>query len=159
QVRLRRGGPLRSARRVSAPRQRAADEAGRVRRWGRAQAVGVLRAIVQVGGPALLNGWEGLMTPTIRPETTADHEANRHRNRLAVGQDEEAGIVDALRSGGYARVSLVAEVGGVVVGHILFSDLPILTDNGTVPALSLAPMAVVPKFQRWGVGSALVQKG
>ena len=79
------------------------------------------------------------MTPTIRHETAADHEAVRHVNRLAFGRDDEAGIVDALRSGGYARVSLVAEVEGRVVGHVLFSDLPILTDGGTVAALSLAP--------------------
>lgn len=99
------------------------------------------------------------MTPTIRHETPADHEAVRHVNRLAFGRDDEAGIVDALRTGGYARVSLVAEVEGRVVGHILFSDLPILTDGGTVPALSLAPMAVLPEYQRKGVGSALVGAG
>jgi putative acetyltransferase len=99
------------------------------------------------------------MTPTIRHETPADHEAIRHVNRLAFGQDDEARIVDSLRSGGYARVSLVAEVNSVVVGHILFSDLLILTDGGTVPALSLAPMAVLPEFQKQGIGSALVQKG
>lgn len=99
------------------------------------------------------------MTPTIRHETAADHDAVRHVNRLAFGRDDEAGIVDALRSGGYARVSLVAEVEGRVVGHILFSDLPILTDNGTVPALSLAPMAVLPGCQKQGVGSVLVREG
>jgi putative acetyltransferase len=50
------------------------------------------------------------MTPTIRHETPADHEAVRLVNRLAFGQDDEAGIVDALRNGGHSRVSLVAEV-------------------------------------------------
>jgi putative acetyltransferase len=99
------------------------------------------------------------MTPTIRVEIAADREAIRQVNRAAFGQDDEAGIVEALRNGGYSRLSLVAEVGGKVVGHILFSDLPILTDSGTVPALSLAPMAVLPEFQKKGVGSALVQKG
>jgi putative acetyltransferase len=99
------------------------------------------------------------MKPRIRHEITTDHEAIRHVNRLAFGQDDEAGIVETLRNGGYARVSLVAEINGEVVGHILFSDLPILTDNGTVLALSLAPMAVLPVFQRQGIGSALVQKG
>src|SRR5262245_22891498 len=99
------------------------------------------------------------MTPTIRHETAADHEAVRHVNRLAFGQDDEAGIVDALRNGGYVRVSLVAEVNSVVIGHILFSDLPILTEGGTVPALSLAPMAVLPEYQRQGIGSALVRNG
>lgn len=95
----------------------------------------------------------------IRPETTADLEGIRHVNRLAFGQDDEAGLVDALREGGFVRVSLVAERAGQVVGHILFSNLPILTGDGTVPALSLAPMAVLPELQSQGIGSALVQRG
>jgi len=99
------------------------------------------------------------MAIMIRPETAADQDAIRHVNRLAFGQDEEAGLVDTLRAGGYVRLSLVAEQAGQVVGHILFSDLPILTDAGTVPALALAPMAVLPEFQNQGIGSALVQRG
>ena len=99
------------------------------------------------------------MSIIIRPESTADQDAIRHVNRLAFGQDEEARLVDALRDGGYVRVSLVAEQTGQVVGHILFSDLPIITEAGTVAALALAPMAVLPELQRQGIGSALVQKG
>lgn len=99
------------------------------------------------------------MTPTIRPETRADREAVRHVHRLAFGQDDEARLVDALREGGYARVALVAEAAGEVVGHILFSDLPIQTEHGTVAALALAPMAVLPEYQRQGIGSALVRRG
>jgi putative acetyltransferase len=68
-------------------------------------------------------------------------------------------LVDALRDGGYLRLSLVAERDEQVVGHILFSDLPILTDAGIVPALALAPMAVLPPFQKQGIGSALVRRG
>jgi putative acetyltransferase len=99
------------------------------------------------------------MNVIIRPETNADREAIRHVNRLAFGQDAEARLVDALRSGSYVRASLVAEKDGQVVGHILFSDLPILTDAGTLPALALAPMAVLPEFQNQGIGSALVRRG
>ncbi len=99
------------------------------------------------------------MNILIRPETSADRESIRHVNRLAFGQDEEARLVDALRDGGYVRVSLIAEQAGQIVGHILFSDLPIITGAGAVPALALAPMAVLPEFQRHGIGSALMRSG
>ena len=93
------------------------------------------------------------------------HTAWRFALNRRVGSDLIAAgrtateFVDALRTGGHSRVSLVVKVGGRVVGHVLFSDLPILTDGGTVAALSLAPMAVLPEFQRKGIGSALVQAG
>jgi len=99
------------------------------------------------------------MTPTIRPEIPADFAAVAEVNRLAFGQDTEGLLVTALRDGGHARLSLVAEVEGQVVGHILFSRLPIITSSGVVEALSLAPMAVVPSHQRQGIGSKLVEGG
>jgi putative acetyltransferase len=99
------------------------------------------------------------MTRLIRPETTADHPAVREVNRLAFGGEDEARLVDALRDGGYARTSLVAEMDGHVVGHVLFSDLPIISPGGLVEALSLAPLAVAPSHQRRGIGSVLVREG
>jgi putative acetyltransferase len=102
---------------------------------------------------------EGGMSVTIRPETAADLDAIRHVNCLAFGQEDEAWLVRVLRDGGYLRLSLVAEKDGQVVGHILFNDLSIITEAGIVPALALAPMAVLPECQRQGIGSALVRKG
>lgn len=99
------------------------------------------------------------MTVLIRPETEADHDAIRQINRLAFGRDDEARLVDALRNGGHHRVSLVAEIDGQIVGHILFGNLPVVTANGTVSALALAPMAVHPEHQRQGIGSELVRRG
>jgi putative acetyltransferase len=96
------------------------------------------------------------MSIIIRPEAHADNEAIRHVNRLAFGQDEEARLVDALRDGGYVRASLVAVQDGQIVDHILFSDMPIVTEARTVPPLALAPMAVLSAFQKQGIGSALV---
>lgn len=95
----------------------------------------------------------------IRPETPADVEAIRHINRLAFGQNGEGQLVDALREGGHVRASLVAERDGQVVGHILFSTLTIITESGTVPALALAPMAVLPTLQNQGIGSELIREG
>jgi putative acetyltransferase len=95
----------------------------------------------------------------IRPETPGDYCVIGEVNRLAFGGEVEARLVDALRGGGCVRVSLVAEEAGRVVGHILFSDLSIVTSRGVVEALSLAPLAVVPDRQRKGIGSALVRNG
>jgi len=53
----------------------------------------------------------------------------------------------------------VAVKNGEIIGHILFSDLPIEVEQGVIPAASLAPMAVAPEFQRQGIGSALVRRG
>src|SRR3954454_17584535 len=97
--------------------------------------------------------------PTLRPETTDDHSAIREVNRLAFGGDDEARLVDALRDGGYARVSLLAEDEGRVVGHLLLSALTIATPRGDVGALALAPMAVLSSHQRKGIGSSLVVEG
>ncbi len=95
----------------------------------------------------------------IRTETDADFDAIRRVNRGAFGQEAEGKLVDDLRDGGYARLSLVAEEDGLIVGHILFSELPIQTAEGVIDALSLAPMAVLPDHQRRGIGTALVQEG
>ena len=88
----------------------------------------------------------------IRDETEADHAAVARLHGLAFGGDAEARLVDALRRSGAAAVSLVAESGGVVVGHVLLSKL-----DAPEGALALAPLAVLPDRQRRGVGSALVR--
>lgn len=94
---------------------------------------------------------------TIRPENPANHSAIFEVNRLAFGQDAEVDLVDSLRAGGFVRLSLVAEVGGEIVGHILLTRLPIITETGVVEAL--APMAVLPTHQRRGICSRLVEEG
>jgi putative acetyltransferase len=94
----------------------------------------------------------------IRMETPEDYEAVFEVNRRAFGRGNEARLVEALRSSGGA-LSLVAEAGGQVVGHILFSPIWIETESGEAPAISLAPMAVLPEFQNQGIGSQLVRRG
>jgi putative acetyltransferase len=99
------------------------------------------------------------MSVTVRAEAPEDFEAIGEVNRQAFRGEDEARLVTALRAGGYARLSLVAEDDGRVVGHILFSDLPIATQAGTLHALALAPLAVLPARQRQGIGSRLVREG
>jgi putative acetyltransferase len=99
------------------------------------------------------------LSVTVREEAPEDWGAIRAVHRQAFGSEDEARLVDALRAGGHVRLSLVAEDGGRVIGHVLFSDLPVQTPQGTVAALALAPLAVVPPRQRQGVGSLLVRAG
>jgi putative acetyltransferase len=95
----------------------------------------------------------------IRTETDRDRQAVWDVNSAAFDSELEANLVDALRDEGFVEVSLVAEAAGRIVGHILFSRLSILTESETIPAVSLAPMAVVPSHQRQGIGSRLVTAG
>lgn len=98
----------------------------------------------------------------IRPETLSDITAVYTVNQQAFdGRTAEPGLVDAVRQsdGFLPELSLVAEQSGQIVGHILFSRIHIETQQGSIPALALAPMAVLPQLQKQGIGSALVQQG
>jgi putative acetyltransferase len=93
----------------------------------------------------------------VRPEEFKDIDAVRLVNERAFGRPEEAAIVDALR-GLDEAISLVAMIDSHVVGHILFTPVRIEGDP-RLSATGLAPMAVLPEFQRRGVGSALINAG
>ena len=99
------------------------------------------------------------MEVTVRPEGPGDAEAVRRVNTEAFGQPDEAELVRKLAAAGAALLSLVAEVDGRVVGHILFSPVTIETEGGTESAVGLAPMAVLPDHQGRGVGGWLIERG
>lgn len=94
----------------------------------------------------------------IRAETEADGAGVRAVNEAAFETPAEADLVEALRRKDVSLVSLVAEIEGGVVGHILFSPVS-LTGHGHLKLMGLAPMAVVPDHQCKGIGSALVREG
>lgn len=85
--------------------------------------------------------------------------AIRAVNEAAFGGSEEADLVDQLRAGNSALISLVAELGSAVVGHIMFCRMWISTPLGLTPAVALAPVAVHPDHQRQGIGSRLIEHG
>src|SRR5437867_5362623 len=91
----------------------------------------------------------------IRDEGPRDVAAIRELNIVAFEKDQEANIVDALRSNGAALLSLVATLNDRVVGHIMYSPLSV----GDVTGSGLGPMAVLPEYQREGIGSLLVKAG
>lgn len=99
------------------------------------------------------------MTINIRPETNADVVAIHQVNAVAFGRAGEADLVDTLRAQGQIVLSLVAVQDEEIVGHILFSPVVIADDEAHVPAVGLGPMAVLPYYQRHGIGSQLVEHG
>ncbi len=98
----------------------------------------------------------------IRREKTADHGVIYAlvRNAFASAQHadgSEHDLVNALRKGRayIPHLSLVAEMDGRIVGHIMFTKAKV----GNTAVLALAPLSVLPEYQRRGVGSALIQEG
>jgi putative acetyltransferase len=96
---------------------------------------------------------------TIRCETPEDIPAIQHIHTAAFGRPNEAELVDALRQNNALTISLVAVQDGRPVGHIAFSPVTITSNTATIEALGLAPMAVLPAYQRRGIGSQLVEAG
>lgn len=94
----------------------------------------------------------------------------RETDRAAVGEvvkkaftsaehsdGNEQDLVAALRNSGsfVPELSLVAVEGGGIVGHILFTR----ADVGGHTVLALAPLSVLPLYQRRGIGLALMAEG
>lgn len=94
---------------------------------------------------------------TIRLATTGDRAGIRLVEERAFGQTAEADLVEHLVAAGDAVLELVAEHGGTLIGHILFSRLAVEMRTARFDAVALAPLAVVPESQRRGIGSALVE--
>jgi putative acetyltransferase len=95
----------------------------------------------------------------IRAEKLQDVEAVRRVNVKAFGRESEANLVESLR-GIASTFSFVAVEFEQIVGHIFFSPVTIqgkCADDLLI--LGLAPVAVLPDYQRQGIGSLLIQHG
>lgn len=83
--------------------------------------------------------------------------------QMAFESDVEAKLVDALRLNKKAfipELSIVAKSDKKLIGYILFTKNYITNSKGTVfESLTLAPLAIHPKYQKKGVGSQLIQRG
>jgi putative acetyltransferase len=95
----------------------------------------------------------------IRKEEQKDYDLVRIVNDLAFGGVEEGRIVDKLRKACKKTLSLVAISDKKIVGHIFFSPAVIKFNNANIIGMGLAPMAVLPEFQKQGIGSLLVKEG
>ncbi|RNA64902.1 N-acetyltransferase [Prosthecochloris sp. ZM_2] len=103
-----------------------------------------------------------LPNPVIRDETSADVEEITRVTvaafqDLAVSSHNEQDVIIGLREAGALAVSLVAESAPRIIGHIAFS--PVKISDGTPSWYGLGPVSVLPKYQRQGVGRALIEEG
>jgi len=99
---------------------------------------------------------------TIRQETRLDYQGIYDLTKAAFAGTEHADgdeqeLPERLRNrpGYRPELSLVAEQDGQLVGHILFTEIPI----GEHRALLLGPVSVVPETQGRGIGGALIAAG
>lgn len=102
------------------------------------------------------------MTVTIRPERTGDgpaiHAVTEAAFRTEPASDgSEPDLVDRLRGDGDLALSLVAECGDAIVGHIAFSRVTIT--DGSREWYGLGPVSVLPARHRQGIGTRLIERG
>ncbi|MFT5232327.1 MAG: putative acetyltransferase [Candidatus Krumholzibacteriia bacterium] len=102
---------------------------------------------------------EAKMDSNIRPEAPDDYARVHEITKLAYESEGEANLVNTLRTEAKPVISLVAEVDGQVVGHILFTPVAIGDTPANASAMGLAPLSVHPDFQEHGIGGALVKAG
>lgn len=95
----------------------------------------------------------------INHETPSELDAIWQINNLAFGRPEEADLVNHLRQAGALAISLVAVLEGRAVGHIAFSPMSIEHHPEPTRVIGLAPLAVLPEFQRQGIGLQLTLAG
>lgn len=77
-------------------------------------------------------------------------------HREGFGGDTEARIVAALSAGHDVAGSVVAELGGRIVGHAMLSVASLADQPGLRGLLALGPVAVRPAYRGRGLGTALV---
>jgi len=78
-----------------------------------------------------------------------DEEYSDHREQFLV---ERLRNSDAFIS----ELSMVAEIDGKIVGHILVTKLKIKNKTKIFHSLALAPVSVLPEFQGKGIGGKLI---
>lgn len=99
----------------------------------------------------------------VRTETLEDNSSIYRVNEEAFGGNAEAKLIERIRRSGtfIPQLSLVAEDGPEIVGHLLLSKAEVVNHElqRSWQVIVLAPLAVKPGFQKKGMGSLLMQEG
>ncbi|HEX7620303.1 MAG TPA: HAD-IA family hydrolase [Anaerolineales bacterium] len=98
-------------------------------------------------------------TLALQPETLYDLPGIRLLEEAAFARPAEAILVDLAREQGKSTLSMVAAQDGVVRGHVLFTPITFDPPQPGLHGLGIGPVAVLPKYQRTGIGSRLMRAG
>jgi len=98
------------------------------------------------------------MNINLRPEQAEDYQGITRVNDVAFKRKAEGKLIEELRKADdfNSNLSIVAETEAEVIGHILFTPVSIKNNGHQNKSLALAPMAVLPEFQKRSVGKLLV---
>ena len=97
------------------------------------------------------------MSARLRPAEPDDAAGIRAVQLAAFPTAAEADLVEALERDGDVVVSLVVETDGGISGHVLLSRMRATGDGRGLRALGLGPVAVAPRIQGSGLGTALIE--
>jgi predicted N-acetyltransferase YhbS len=97
----------------------------------------------------------------IRKETKNDYITISELNKKAFNGTIESNLVEKLRNKSefISELSLVAEINALIVGYILFYPVKIINNEKEHKTLALAPICVLPGYQKKGIGSKLICEG
>jgi putative acetyltransferase len=97
---------------------------------------------------------------TIRAERPGDEAAVAEVVEAAFGSPAEARLVAAIRASPQfiPELSLVAEVGARIVGHVMISEATLEDGEAVHRVVTLSPLAAAPDVHGQGIGSALVRE-
>lgn len=101
----------------------------------------------------------------IRQEKSTDFKAVFNLIESAFKTEElsdprEQFLVERLRASSsfIPKLSMVAEIENKIVGHILLTKLKIKNSQTEFDSLALAPVSVLPEYQRNGIGGMLIKQ-
>jgi predicted N-acetyltransferase YhbS len=105
------------------------------------------------------------MNIIIRQETEKDYKLSEtvvekaFKNAEHTDHKEHLLVAKLRKSDAFIpELSLVAELDGEIVGHIMLTKLLIKNEGSKYDSLALAPVSVVPEYQNKGIGSALISE-
>ncbi len=105
------------------------------------------------------------MNVNIRQEEKSDYQdvfdlINEAFSQEKFSDQSEQFLVERLRNSDafIPELSLVAEKGNEIVGHIMLSKIQIENEFNSYDSLALAPVSVMPRYQKMGIGALLIKR-